>query len=349
MRGLADQAEAPHAEANALVRDLYESGRARPRVLLGPVMSVRPYDPGCGSEDSGQVTQAVLVVPDGLGVVFWDTEDLYVLPPGPDRERDARRRFTPVAECPPLLRVQFLPFAADLLDNRARRTIVKYTGVLTRFEQYLARHRATRLGQVTAGHFDRYRAERRAARHRKTVWCEGIVIKQLFKWAKTRKLVAHNPLADVKLDKPPLEPKEGPSLAHAILAAADEPLRSQLAVLAFTGMRAGELQRLRPEDVDPAGGWVHVLRPGAETKTRESRKVPVHPRLRAVLAGLPPARRPWLFTAGASKKYPAGDHHISTKRLNERFTRLVGRLGCRSGGRPGSWSTRCGTSSRRSR
>lgn len=109
---------------------------------------------------------------------------------------------------------------------------------------------------------------------------------------------------------------------------ADEPLLGQLAVLAFTGMRAGEFQRLRPEDIDLAGEWVHIRsRPGAETKTRESRKVPVHPRLRAVLEALPRTRRPWLFTAAPSKKFPGGDHHINVKRLNEQFTRLVGRLG----------------------
>jgi len=215
-------------------------------------------------------------------------------------------------------------------EDRARKTIVKYRGVFDLFIGYLDRHRVTRLGQVTAGHFDRYRAERKETRHRKTIYCEGVIIKQLFKWARGRKLIADNPLADIRLDKPPLEPKEGPSLdqVDAILAAADEPLRSQLAVQAFTGMRAGELQRLRPEDVDLTGGWVHIRsRPGAETKTRESRKVPVHPRLRAVLESLPRARRPWLFTAAPSKKFPDGDHHINVKRLNDQFTRLVGRLG----------------------
>ncbi|OWK41240.1 tyrosine-type recombinase/integrase [Fimbriiglobus ruber] len=232
---------------------------------------------------------------------------------------------------PVIVRAAVDAYLASLAANdRARRTLVKDTGVLNQFAEYLARHRVTRLGQVTVGHFDRYRAERRDTRHRKTVYNEANILKQLFKWARSRKLIADNPLADVKLDKPPLEPKEGPSLAQVndLLTAAGEPLQSQLAGLAFTGMRAGELQRLRPEDVDLNGGWVHIRsRPGAETKTRESRKVPIHPRLRAVLERLPANRRSWLFTAGPSKKYPAGDHHINVKRLNEQFTRLVGRLG----------------------
>lgn len=214
-------------------------------------------------------------------------------------------------------------------ENRARKTVVKYRGVFDLFVEYLERNKVTKLTQVTAAHFDRYRGERKKTKHPKTVYCEGVIIKQLFKWARSRKLIADNPLADIKLNKPTLEPKSGPSLAqvNALLSAAEEPRKSQLAVLALTGMRAGELQRLRTEDVDLAGGWVHIRsRPGAETKTRTSRKVPIHPRLRAVLEGLPSGRREWLFTAEPSRKYPAGGHHMNVKRLNEQFTRLVKRL-----------------------
>ena len=120
VRQLADQAEARITDANALIHDLHRAGRVRAHILLGPVLSVRPYDPGCGPEDSGQVTQAVLVVPDGLGVVFWDTEDWHATPTGRDREREARHLFTPIAACRPFLRVQVLPFAADLLARLVR-------------------------------------------------------------------------------------------------------------------------------------------------------------------------------------------------------------------------------------
>ncbi len=214
-------------------------------------------------------------------------------------------------------------------ESRARKTVVKYRGVFDLFVEYLARHRVTKLAQVTAAHFDRYRAERKETKHQKTVYCDGVIIKQLFKWARSRKLISDNPLSDIKLNKPVLEPKAGPSLkqVNAILAGAEEPLRSPLAVLAFTGMRAGELQRLRVVDVDLVGGWIHIVsRPGAETKTRTSRKVPIHPRLRAVIEALPTERREWLFTAGPSKKYPDGEHYINVKRLNEQFTRLATRL-----------------------
>lgn len=98
-------------------------------------------------------------------------------------------------------------------------------------------------------------------------------------------------------------------------------------MLAFAGMRVGELQRLRREDIDLAGGWVHVRsRPGAETKTRESRKVPVHPRLRAALERVPRSAGVWFFAAGPSRKHPAGGNWINPKRVNDQLARLLGRL-----------------------
>ena len=219
-------------------------------------------------------------------------------------------------------------------EGRARKTVVKYTGVLNAFAAFLSAHRAAKLSQVTARHYDSYKAQRAPVRHRKTLYVEAVILKQWLKWCLSRRLVADNPLAGVKLAKPPLAPKGGPTLdqMNLLLSAADEPLRHQLAVLALTGMRSGELQRLRPEDVDLMDGWVHIVsRPGAETKTRASRKVPIHGRLRAVLEALPKGERPYLFTAGPSGKYPGGDHHINTKRLTEGFVRLAARLGLPTG------------------
>jgi integrase len=190
------------------------------------------------------------------------------------------------------------------------------------------------LNQVTATHFDRFRTERRADHHVKSLYCEGVIIKQLTKWAKSRRLIAENLLAEIKLSKPPLEPKAGPTIDQVdqILTALDDRVRPMIAMLALTGMRAGEVQRLRIEDVDLAGNWIQVRsRPGAETKTRESRRIPLHLRLVSVLKDFPRRQYGWFFASGASAKYPNGDHEINIKRLNEQFQRTVDRLGQPSG------------------
>ncbi len=219
-------------------------------------------------------------------------------------------------------------------DGRSRKTIVKYEGVFKIFTAFLGGRRLSRLNQVTAGHFDAWRVERRAARSAKTVYTESIIVMQLFRWAHTRKLIAENPLHGIRLNKPRGEPKGGPTLVEVnrILAAADQPLRTWLAVLAFSGMRVGELRQLRREDVDFAAYWIRIQsRPGAETKTRTSRKIPIHPRLRAELARHPRSAGAWFFTAGRSAKHPAGGNWINPKRVNDQFQRLLRSLNLPTG------------------
>lgn len=216
-------------------------------------------------------------------------------------------------------------------ENRAPKTLTKYEGVFQNWNEFLEGQRIRRLDSVTLRHFDLFREKRKAeGRHLKTLYTEGSIIKQLFRWAKTRKLVLNNPLEELILSKPILNPKAGPSLEqiNAILQHADGDLSLLLAVLAFTGMRSGELQRLRKTDLDLEGNWLHIVsRVDGPTKTKQSRKVPLHPRLRSMLESLPKHSKPWLFTAAPSKKYPAGDHHLNTKHLNERFRRLLQNLG----------------------
>jgi integrase len=226
-------------------------------------------------------------------------------------------------------------------EHRAKTTLVKYRGILDNMVAFLEEQHVTRLAQVTVSHFDRFRAWRKPSCHPKTMYTEGVVIKQLFKWARSRMLISENPLAEVKLAKPPLEPRPGPSLEqiNQILEALSEPQRTPIAVLAFTGMRSGELQRLQPEDLDLEGGWLHIRsREGAETKTRLSRKVPIHSRLRPLLQALPGRRRPWLFTMPASSRYPQGDHPLNVKTLNEAFLQVVEKLSMPTGRKHGGFT-----------
>lgn len=210
-------------------------------------------------------------------------------------------------------------------ENRARKTIVRYRGELHSFRDFLAALHIVRLNQITIPLFDKFRTHRKKDHGPRSMFHEAVVIKQWLKWCLVRRWLSENPLADYKLAKPRLERRGGPSLdeVNLVLKKADGINRIFYAVLAFTGMRSGELQRLQPEDVDLTGNWINIAsRQGAETKTRRSRRVPIHPRLRLLFAGVPPRRRPWFFTASASPKYPAGDHWISPKRMNDAFVNL---------------------------
>ena len=226
-------------------------------------------------------------------------------------------------------------------EGRARKTIVRYRGELNAFCDFCHVLRIHRLGQVTMLLFDDFRADRRQIHAERTVFHESVVVKQWIKWCKTRKLISGNPLEDYKLDKPRLQPKGGPSLGQvdSILAAAREPRRTQFAVLAFSGMRSGELQHLQRVDVDLDGNWLHIVsRPGAETKTRESWKVPIHARLRPLLERMPKTRFTYFFIAEASNRYPAGGHWINPKQLNEDFLRILDKLKIPAGRKNGGFT-----------
>jgi len=133
--------------------------------------------------------------------------------------------------------------------------------------------------------------------------------------------------------------RSGPSLeqVNLILGTATEPRGTQFAVLAFTGMRSGELQHLQRLDLE--ANWLHIVsRPGAKTKTRETWKVPVHPRLLTLLEARPKTRHSWVFTAGASNRYPSGEGHNNVYLLfdqrvcdiHRRYDRRYWRRGDRS-------------------
>lgn len=224
-------------------------------------------------------------------------------------------------------------------ESRARRTIVRYRGELYTFRDFCREHRVVRLSQITPVLFDQFRANRKKNHEPKTLYHESVVCKQWLKWCVSRHLIRDNPLKEYRLEKPVLEPKAGPSLTQfkALLSASTPRRRDHLSALGYTGMRSGELQRLRLEDIDLEGNWIHVVsREGAETKTRQSRKIPIHPLLKSVLTACRKSPGPWFFTADPSAKYPGGDHWIDPKKLNEEFvataTKLKLPVGRKSGG-----------------
>lgn len=181
---------------------------------------------------------------------------------------------------------------------------------------------------------DMYRAHRRKDHKERTVYHESIVIKQWLKWCKKREYVAENVLADYDLEKPRRKKTLKPTLkqVNAILAASEEPRRSQYASMAFTGMRVGEIQHLIQQDVDFRGNWIHILsRDGARTKTGEERKTPIHPRLRSLLEAQPHTGHRWFFTAAASKKFPDGSNWLNVRQINVDFQKLCRKLGYPAG------------------
>jgi len=223
---------------------------------------------------------------------------------------------------------QYIEFLKS--EGRAPKTVVRYRGELSTFEAFCNGRGARRLAQVSPSLFDAYRAVRVKTHHPKTVFHESIVIKQLLRWSESRHLIAETPLKHYRVSKPTSRPKPAPTMdeVQRVLGAATPERRIVFAVLAFTGMRVGELQNLREEDVDRQRGWIQVeSRPGAETKTKQSRRIPIHPVLLNLLRTYRRRSGPFFFSAEPSPKYREGGHQVSPKHLNEGFQVLAKKLG----------------------
>jgi integrase len=236
-------------------------------------------------------------------------------------------------------RDQFL--AHKRTEGRAARTLTRYTGELNTFVEFANRIGIRTLTQITPTVIDRYRSERLQDHHIATVNHETEVIRQLLAWSVSRKLLKENPMERMKFQKPKRDPQ--PAMKHSdleqVIKLATPRLRFILSTLMMTGCRIGELQHLLHQDVDLEGGWIHIMsRPGAETKTRLSRKIPIHPRLKELLTSKSKAPGSWYFCAEPSDKYPAGDHTISPKRINEEFQSLLKRCHLKTGREQGGYT-----------
>lgn len=215
------------------------------------------------------------------------------------------------------------------VEGRCHKTTARYLGILNVFSTFAATQDVQHLHNITVRLVDAFRASRKDDLTAVSMFKEVVLLKSFLRWAASRKLLGGDPLRDVRYKRPPAVIHPAPTLEEVdrILAAARGPRRGQLAVLAFTGMRSGELRHLRGEDIDLEGNWIHIVsRPGAETKTRTSRKVPIHPRLKPVLERLRPKSGRWLFEATPSRRYPQGGHWINPKRLNEDLQKILRRL-----------------------
>jgi len=208
-------------------------------------------------------------------------------------------------------------------EGRARRTITRYSGELRVFEQFAADNSVRRMSQVAVSLLDAYRALRIKDHDPATVYHETVLLKQLFKWAKRRGMIVTNPIADYELNKPARKQKPVLTLAQVNRALKQcTPRRvAEISTLAFTGMRSGEVQGLRAGDVDLRDGWITVAEQiDGPTKTKHSRRVPIHPRLLPILRRQrPKPGQEFFFVSEPSRKYPLGGRPVNTKRLCEYF------------------------------
>ncbi len=218
------------------------------------------------------------------------------------------------------------------------KSIAKYKSMFNQFIPFVTKIGVNDVASVDLSLIDQFRQFRHTLIGGRSMHNDGVNLRTFLAWCAERKLIAVNPLGSRRFRRPKSEPLGGPTLEQvdSVLAIADRDLLPIIAVAAFTGHRSGDVRRLTPEDVDLKANWIHFASraDGLETKTGNTTKVPIHPRLRRILESLPRSRRRWYFTARPSAQYPDGAHHLNTKKVNERFQRLLKILDIPAGKKP---------------
>lgn len=108
-------------EINRSLEQLAQLETTSRLLLLGPVLSNRPYNADQNVDDSGQVTQAALSFPGGLGVVFRDTEEFAANEGRQDRpDEELTRRFVSCTDCDKALQTLLASAALPLIDRLLR-------------------------------------------------------------------------------------------------------------------------------------------------------------------------------------------------------------------------------------
>jgi hypothetical protein len=91
-------------------------------VILGPVIHQRDYSPEEGGRSSGQLIQAVLRLPDGVGVAVWDTDHYDALKDVPDGLAfEVWNCFVSFERCEPGIKALLLPHIEPLVEELFRR------------------------------------------------------------------------------------------------------------------------------------------------------------------------------------------------------------------------------------
>ena len=213
-------------------------------------------------------------------------------------------------------------------EGRSKKTKAKYWSVLSRVKDLADTSGKSIILHIDLAFVDKYRAKRAKTCQPKTVYNESVILRQLVKFAFTRRMVSIDPLVGLKLKKP--KPTPQPYFDDAqidqILAAARAPHADTFLLLAETGLRIGEAKWLAWNDVDLVANVIHVrAKPGWRPKTGDERAIPISPKLQKLFERRPRRGR-WVLTALPTTTRPATDRQIDEGTALKSLQRVLTRL-----------------------
>jgi hypothetical protein len=112
-----EQAEARIPGINDLLQQLATIDLVTETALLGLVIFEGHYSVLTGPHDSGPLLQAALLIPGGLGVIHWDSEEYATFRKAPPQnETELFIKFVPFESCPSAIKALLLPQVEPLLE-----------------------------------------------------------------------------------------------------------------------------------------------------------------------------------------------------------------------------------------
>ncbi len=203
--------------------------------------------------------------------------------------------------------------------DRSPKTIDKYEYALAAFVAWAGKQFQGNAAQFTESLFWAWHKSLVDAGYsEKTRSGRLVLVKSMFKWGHQQKLITNNPLqlARVREPSPTVQPCFEPVQVDALITNAADPLeRAIFAILAYAGLRIGEVRSLRWSDVAmPADRPGHILvRDGGsqgKPKDHDFRRVPLNPTLREILSTVP-RLGDRVFYSPPSKRHPLGDRLLN--------------------------------------
>ncbi|MCC6970566.1 MAG: site-specific integrase [Phycisphaerales bacterium] len=183
----------------------------------------------------------------------------------------------------------------------APKSLSKYKADLDKLRRFAAAARVRTLAQFNAEMFYRYREWLIGRKHKqgvayapKSVYATLTLAKQLCKWAWQQQITSTYLLVGVPLPTAKARPQPcfTTTQVESLIEKAEGTSKAAIAILAYSGMRIGELEQLLWQDVrlDRGSlGMFHIRRGGSNggTKDKDERFVPIHPRIRPMIEALP--------------------------------------------------------------
>jgi integrase/recombinase XerD len=206
--------------------------------------------------------------------------------PGHEEKAQSVVRSTWVA-----LQRQYLEFKTG--QSKAPKTVCRYKVSLDAFARHLLILNIVYADEVTLSVLEGFTAYRTKTEKAdvKTAYSDAITIKNLFKWASKpgRSILVRNSALDWETVQP-VKPKRKAYTADEVAkleVGVREWLRPVVTVLAWSGMRIGELINLRWSDVDFTQQLINIrVQEDWKPKGRRDRAVPMHPKVEAALRTL---------------------------------------------------------------